>query len=135
MPSFNKAIIMGHLGKDPEIRYMENGTAVANFSVACTEKWKDKGTGEVKERTDWIPVVVWGKQAEICTEHLSKGDAVHVEGSIQVRKWEDRDGNDRWTTEIKASPFGITFLPSGKGKGKQSGGSNQGGLTDDDVPF
>ncbi len=103
MAGINKAIIVGNLGKDPEVRYMPDGTAIANFSVATSESWKDKASGEKKERTEWHRIVVFGKLGEICGEYLSKGKQVYIEGRIQTREWEDKDGNKRYTTEIIAS--------------------------------
>jgi len=101
MASLNKVILIGNLGRDPEVRYTQNGTAVANFTLATNDVWTDKG-GERQERTEWHRIVVWGKQAEIVREHLTKGKQVYVEGSIQTRQWDDREGNKRQTTEIKA---------------------------------
>ena len=101
MASLNKVILIGNLGRDPEVRYTQNGLAVANFTLATNEAWTDKG-GEKQERTEWHRIVVWGKQAEIVREHLAKGKQVYVEGSLQTRQWDDREGNKRQTTEIKA---------------------------------
>ncbi|MDO9109696.1 MAG: single-stranded DNA-binding protein, partial [Desulfatirhabdiaceae bacterium] len=103
MSGINKAIIVGRLGKDPEMRYMPDGTAVASFSVATSEDWKDKATGEKKERTEWHRIVAFRKLGEICGEYLSKGKLVYIEGRIQTRAWDDKDGNKRYTTEIVAS--------------------------------
>jgi single-strand DNA-binding protein len=100
MASVNKAIILGNLGNDPEVRYMPNGDAACNFSVATTEKYKDKG-GEQKEQTEWHRVSFFGKLAEVCGEYLKKGSAVYVEGRIQTRKWTDKEGVERYTTEIR----------------------------------
>lgn len=100
MASVNKVIIIGNLGRDPEVRYLPSGEAVANFSVATTEKWKDK-SGESQEQTEWHRVSFFGRQAEICGEYLRKGSAVYVEGRLQTRKWTDKDGNERSTTEIR----------------------------------
>jgi single-strand DNA-binding protein len=102
MASLNKAIIIGHLGKDPETRYMSDGAAVCNFSVATTESWKDKNSGEKKEATEWHRINAFGKLAEICGEYLKQGALVYVEGKITTRKWKDKEGNDRYTTEIRA---------------------------------
>lgn len=99
----NKAIIVGTLGKDPEVRYTSSGTAVATISVATNESWKDKQTGELQERTEWHRIVVWGKLAEICEQYLRKGSQAYFEGKIQTRKWQGQDGQDRYTTEINAS--------------------------------
>ncbi len=99
----NKAILVGNLGRDPEIRYTASGMAVANFSIATTDRWKDKSSGEMKERTEWHKIVAWGKLGEICGEYLSKGRQVYIEGRIQTREWQDKDGNKRYTTEIVAN--------------------------------
>jgi len=99
MASVNKAILIGNLGKDPELRYTPGGQAVANFSIATTDKWKDKD-GQLQERTDWHNIVVWGRQAEIANEYLKKGRPVYIEGRIQTRSYEDKDGNRRYITEI-----------------------------------
>ena len=100
MASVNKAIIIGNLGRDPETRFLPNGDAVCNFSIATTEKWKDK-SGEMKESTEWHRISAFGKTAEVCGEYLRKGSSVYIEGRIQTRKWTDKDGNDRYTTEIR----------------------------------
>ena len=97
----NKVTIIGNLGKDPETRYTQNGSAVTTFSVATKERWKDKNTGEMKEQTEWHRVVAWGKLAEICGEYLSKGRQVYIDGKLQTRQWE-KDGVTRYTTEIVA---------------------------------
>ena len=102
MAGVNKAILIGRLGRDPEVKYTPSGTAVANFSIATSEEWKDKDTGEKQERTEWHRIVAWKRLAEICGEYLSKGSLVHVEGKLQTREWEDKDGNKRYTTEIVA---------------------------------
>ncbi len=102
MASVNKVILVGNLGRDPELRYTSGGTPVANFTMATTDKWKDQATGDLKEKTEWHRIVVWAKQAEIISEYLRKGRQVYVEGSLQTREWTDRDGNKRYTTEIKA---------------------------------
>ena len=99
----NKAIIVGHLGRDPEVRYAANGAAVANVSVATTESWKDKQTCDSNERTEWHRVVFFGRLAEIAGEYLRKGSQIYVEGRLQTRKWQDQNGQDRYTTEIVAS--------------------------------
>ena len=98
----NKAIIIGTLGQDPDVKYTPNGTAVTNISVATNEEWKDKNTGEKQERTEWHRVVFFGRLAEIVSEYLRKGSQVYIEGRIQTRKWQDKDGIDRYTTEIVA---------------------------------
>ncbi len=98
----NKVIIVGNLGKDPEIRYMPSGGAAANITIATSESWKDKTSGEQKDRTEWHRVVFFGKLAEIVGEYLKKGSQVYVEGSLRTNKWQDKSGNDRYTTEIIA---------------------------------
>src|SRR5712691_3679159 len=101
MASLNKVILIGNLGRDPEVKYTQNGSAVANLSVATNEAWTDKA-GEKQERTEWHRIVVWGKQAEIAGEYLTKGKQIFVEGSLQTREWNDKEGNKRQTTEVKA---------------------------------
>ena len=103
MAGINKAILIGRLGRDPEVRYMQDGTAVANFSIATSEEWKDKATGDKREKTEWHRIVAFRRLGEICGEYLSKGRQVYIEGRIQTRDWEDKDGNKRYTTEIVAS--------------------------------
>jgi single-strand DNA-binding protein len=102
MASVNKVILIGNLGRDPEVRYTTSGTAVANFTMATTDRWNDAATGERKERTEWHRIVVWAKQAEIVGEYLRKGRQVYIEGSLQTREWTDREGNKRYTTEVRA---------------------------------
>jgi len=99
----NKAIIVGTLGQDPEVRYTANGSAVANISVATNESWRDKATGEAQERTEWHRIVMFGKLAEIAQQYLKKGSQAYFEGRIQTRKWQDQSGNDRYSTEIVAN--------------------------------
>ncbi|MDX1482158.1 MAG: single-stranded DNA-binding protein [Woeseiaceae bacterium] len=99
----NKVILVGNLGADPDTRYMPSGAAVTNLSVATSDQWKDKQTGEQKERTEWHKVAMFGRLAEISAEYLRKGSQVYIEGRLQTRKWQDKDGNDRWTTEIIAN--------------------------------
>lgn len=117
MSSLNKAMIIGRLGQDPEVRYTQSNTAVATINVATTEKYKDRN-GELQENTEWHRVVAWGRLAEICQEYLKKGSLVYFEGPIQTREWEDKDGQKRYTTEIKA--LSMQMLDS---RGS-SGGSN-----------
>ena len=105
----NRVILVGHLGQDPEVRYMPNGNAVANFSVATSESWKDKQTGETRDRTEWHRVVVFGKLAEIAGEYIKKGTQVYLEGQLQTRKWQDQSGQDRYTTEVVINPLGGTL--------------------------
>lgn len=115
MAGINKAILVGNLGKDPEIRYSPNGLAVATFSLATTERYKDE------DRTEWHKIVAFGRLAEICGEYLAKGKQVYIEGRIQTRDWEDRDGNKRYTTEIVANT--MQMLGSAGGGGQRSSGS------------
>ena len=110
----NKAIIVGTLGQDPEIRYTANGGAVANISVATNETWKDKSTGEAQERTEWHRIVMFGKLAEIAQQYLKKGSQAYFEGRIQTRKWQDQSGNDRYSTEIVANEMQML---GGRGSG------------------
>ena len=102
MASVNKAILVGHLGKDPETRYAPSGDAICNITLATSEAWRDKATGEKREATEWHKVAFFGKLAEIAGQYLRKGSQVYIEGSIRTRKWQDKDGNDRYTTEIRA---------------------------------
>lgn len=106
--SYNKAVIVGNLGSDPEMRHTQSGQGVCSFSLATGEKWKDKQSGEMKERTEWHKVVVWGAQAENCAKYLAKGRQALVEGRIQTREWEDKEGQRRFTTEIVANE--VKFL-------------------------
>jgi single-strand DNA-binding protein len=134
----NKVILIGNLGADPEVRYTQNGTAVANFRVATTETWKKEG--EREEQTEWHRVVTFARLAEICGEYLSKGSKVYIEGRIQTRKWEDRDGNPRYTTEIVAREMKM-LSPRGAGaEGQGAYREEEPPLPDipqmeDDVPF
>ena len=149
MGSVNKVILVGNLGRDAELRYTPGGAAVATLNMATTEVWNDK-SGQKQEKTEWHRVVLWGKQAESLQEYLTKGKQIYVEGRLQTRQWDDKDGNKRYTTEIKADR--ITLL--GGGGGGRGGGSAGGGfdrsssqvssggdeppmepITDDDIPF
>lgn len=155
MASVNKVIILGNLGTDPEVRYMPNGGAVVNLSVATSSQWKDKATGERKEKTEWHRVVLYNRLAEIAGEYLRKGRSVYVEGRLETRKWQDKDGQDRYTTEVIgdqmqliggresggmgggdefSAPAGRT---SGGGGGMRSAPQPSGGVADmdDDIPF
>ena len=105
--SVNKVILIGRLGRDPELRYTQGGTAVANFSIACDESYKDK-SGERQKRTEWVNLVLWGKTAELAQQYLHKGDLSYFEGRLQTRKWKDKEQNDRQTTEVVVSQ--MTFL-------------------------
>lgn len=113
MKSVNKVILVGNLGNDPETRYLPSGGAVTSLSLATSESWKDKQTGEMQERTEWHRVVFFGRLAEIAGEYLRKGRKVYVEGSLRTRKWQDQNGQDRWTTEIVASDM---LLIDGSGR-------------------
>jgi len=113
----NKVILVGNLGKDPEIRYLPSGGAVANLNIATSESWKDKTTGEKQERTEWHRVVFFGKLAEIANEYLKKGAQIYVEGRLQTRKWQDKGGQDRYTTEIVGSDLQMLGGRSGTTEG------------------
>lgn len=131
--SVNKVILVARLGSDPEIRYTPSGAPVANFSVATNEKWTSKD-GEKNERTEWHRIVAWNKLAEICGEYLSKGRQVYIEGKLQTRKWEDRDGNTRYTTEVVARE--IVFLGGGGEKSsKPESDYGPPPAQDDETPF
>jgi single-strand DNA-binding protein len=151
MGSVNKVILVGNLGRDAELRYTPGGAAVATLNLATTEVWNDK-SGQRQEKTEWHRIVLWGKQAESLQEYLTKGKQIYVEGRLQTRQWDDKDGNKRYTTEIKADR--ITLLGGGGGGGRGAGagggmdrgGSSHGGsgggeepptepITDDDIPF
>lgn len=134
----NKVILIGNLGADPEMRHTQNGTAVASFNIATTEKWKGKD-GQMQEQTEWHRIVAWQRLAEICKEYLSKGSRVYIEGKLQTRKWQDQNGNDKYTTEIVAREMKM-LTPKGSGGGSNSGGNFGGGFEEpppmpDDIPF
>ena len=141
----NKVILVGNLGADPETRYMPSGSAVTNLSIATSEQWKDKQSGEQKERTEWHKVAMFNRLAEISAEYLRKGSQVYIEGKLRTRKWQDRDGNDRWTTEIIADEMQMLGGRGGGGSAPMSSGSSQGQSSappqppadefDDDIPF
>lgn len=152
MASLNKVMLIGNLGRDPEIRYMPSGDAMANLNIATTDTWKDKG-GEKQERTEWHRVVMFGKQAEIAGEYLKKGSQIYIEGRLQTRKWTDKSNVERYTTEIVADRMQMLGGRSGGGnyeppadrdgsdypgtpsaKGSSSGPDPFGGM-DDDIPF
>lgn len=117
MASVNKVIIVGNLGKDPETRYLPNGDAVCNITVATSESWKDKSTGEKKEITEWHRIVFFRRLAEIAGEYLKKGASVYIEGRIRTRKWQDKEGNDRYTTEIEATEMQMLGSRESRGDG------------------
>ncbi|MBT8347131.1 MAG: single-stranded DNA-binding protein [Desulfofustis sp.] len=136
----NKAIIIGNLGADPEIRYTQSGSQVATFNVATTERWRDQ-SGTMQESTEWHRIVAWQRLAEICGEYLHKGSRVYIEGRIQTRKWQDQSGNDRYTTEIVAREMKmLDRRESGTGgTGSQDSGTSEpppyGSSMGEDVPF
>jgi single-strand DNA-binding protein len=154
MASVNKVILIGNLGADPEMRYLPSGEAVANLRIATTDKFKDRN-GEMQEATEWHRVSFFGKTAEICGQYLKKGSQVYVEGSIRTRKWQDKEGQDRYTTEIRGDRMQMLGgrgggggmadydapapdnAPRAKPSGGSGGGSSGGGFgdMDDDIPF
>ncbi|MFA9950618.1 single-stranded DNA-binding protein [Dentiradicibacter hellwigii] len=125
MASVNKVILVGNLGADPEVRYMTNGDAVANIRMATTESWKDKASGERREMTEWHRVVFYRRLAEIVGQYLKKGSPVYIEGRIRTRKWQDKEGQERYTTEIEATE--MQMLGSRQGQGDPSSSSSYGG--------
>jgi single-strand DNA-binding protein len=146
MAGVNKVILVGNLGKDPEVRHTPQGMAVGNFPLATSESWNDK-SGQKQERTEWHRIVVWGKLAELCQRYLTKGRKAYVEGKLQTRAWDDKDGNKRYTTEIVATT--VQFLDSASSEkssyGSQEadpfgappdmGASGGGNFSTDDIPF
>jgi single-strand DNA-binding protein len=126
MASVNKVIIVGNLGRDPEIRYTPNGSAVCNVSVATTRSWKNKESGDKSEETEWHRVVFYDKLAEIAGEYLKKGRSVYVEGRLKTRKWQDKDGVEKYTTEIVASDMQMLGSREGMGQGAPGGGEDSG---------
>ncbi len=151
----NKVILIGNLGQDPEVRYTQSGDAIANVSLATSETWKDKNTGEPQERTEWHRVVFFGKVAEIVKDYLHKGSKIYVEGQLRTRKWQDKDGQDRYTTEVIVSlggtlqmldsrPDGGASTSQGQGNGRSAQAPTANGHGrqppepppfDDDIPF
>ena len=140
----NKVILIGNLGQKPEMRYTATNSAVANLSIATTESWKDRESGEMRDKTEWHKVVFFGKPAETIEKYLDKGSKIYIEGKLQTRKWQDKDGNDRWTTEIVGNQF--NFLDSRPAQGdssmNQSGSSSSSmpqcdntGISEEDIPF
>ena len=128
MASVNKAIILGNIGKDPEVRYTASGEAICNITVATSESWKDKATGEKKELTEWHRISFFGKLAEICGQYLKKGSQVYVEGSIRTRKWTDKEGQERYTTEIRGDE--MKMLGSAPSGNQRPANSQDGGQSD-----
>ncbi len=137
MRGVNKAIIVGHLGKDPEVRFMPNGKAVANFSIATAEQWKDKKTGDRQEKTEWHSIVMFDRLAEIAGEYLKKGAPVYIEGKLQTRKWQDKEGRDRYTTEIVANELQMLGGKSDKPSAQAAPTASEEGGDPfrDDIPF
>jgi len=127
MAAVNKVILLGNLGADPETRYMPNGDAVATVRLATTESWKDRNSGEKRESTEWHRVVFFRKLAEIVGQYLKKGSSVYIEGRIRTRKWQDKDGQERYTTEIEATE--MQMLGGRSGQGGQGGGGSGGGAS------
>ncbi len=147
--SVNKVMLVGRLGQNPEVKYTPSGQAVANFSVATNENWTDK-SGQKQERTEWHRIVVWGKLAELCNQYLTKGRQVYVEGRLQTRQWQDKDGQTRYTTEVQAQT--VQFLGAGASAGAGDArlgderaaaaapsapntGMPEPSFTEDDIPF
>lgn len=122
MASVNKVIVVGNLGADPETRYLPSGEAVTNIRVATTDKWKDKASGEMKEATEWHRIAFFGRLAEIAGEYLKKGSQVYVEGSLRTRKWQDKEGHDRYSTDIRADV--MQMLGSRAGSGEPRGAAS-----------
>jgi len=145
--SINKVILVGRLGRDPELKYTASGTPFCRFSMATDDSWTDKGSGERSERTEWHNIVVWDKLAEICNNYLTKGRMVYIEGSLQTREWDDKEGVKRKTTEIRARDMVMLGGGGGAGGGEgggggsrpspgpSSGGDGGSAITDDDIPF
>ena len=125
----NKVILVGNLGKDPETRYMPSGSAVTNLTLATSESWKDKQTGEQQERTEWHSVAMFGRLAEIAAEYLRKGSQVYIEGKLRTRKWQDKEGKDRYTTEIVADEMQMLGGKGGGGASAGAGGMERGGAS------
>lgn len=122
MSSVNKVILIGNLGKDPEMRYMPSGEAIANFSVATSETWNDKASGDKKEQTEWHRVVFFGRTAEVVGQYVKKGSKIYVEGRLQTRKWQDKEGQDRYTTEVRGDVMRMLDK-----RGESSGSMDQDG--------
>ena len=140
----NKVILVGNLGQKPEMRYTATQTAVANLSIATTESWKDKESGENRDKTEWHRVVFFGNLAEIAEKYLDKGSSVYIEGKIQTRKWQDKEGKDRWTTEVLGNQLTMLGSRNTSESPTQANDSSNTpfpeddsgpGLTDDDIPF
>jgi single-strand DNA-binding protein len=130
----NKVIIVGNLGADPETRAMPSGTTVANLRIATTENWKDRQSGEQQERTEWHRVALFGRLAEVAAEYLKKGSQVYIEGSLRTRKWQDKQGNERYSTEIVANDMQMLGSRGGGGGGERGGYGGGGGGSRDSAP-
>src|SRR3954464_13827113 len=150
MASVNKVIVVGNLGADPETRFLPSGEAVTNIRVATTDKWKDKASGEMKESTEWHRISFFGRLAEVAGEYLKKGSQVYVEGSLRTRKWQDKDGQDRYSTEIRADVMQMLGRREGGGEALTASQESRGGEAkpaaakkpagkfddmEDDIPF
>jgi single-strand DNA-binding protein len=122
MASVNKVILIGNLGRDPEVRYTPSGSAVCNLRIATTRTWKSRDSGERQEETEWHSVVLYDRQAEVAGEYLKKGRSVYIEGRLKTRKWQDKDGNDRYTTEVVAEEMKMLGGREGMGGGDEGGG-------------
>lgn len=134
MANLNKVQIIGRLGRDPESKTLPNGDAVTNFSIAISEKWNDKNTGEKREQTEWVNVVAFRKLGEIAAKYLRKGSSIYVEGKLKTRKWQDKNGNDRYTTEVVADAFQMLGGKRDE-QASQDNSHDQGDAVDDDIPF
>lgn len=134
MSGVNKVIIIGRLGRDPEIRNTKDGTQIANLNVATSQEWKDKSTGEKGEHTEWHRIIAFGRLGEICGQYLNKGSQVYIEGRLQTREWQDKDGNRRYTTEIIASSMQMLDSKKADGRKPQEDGPPK-PIDDDDIPF
>jgi single-strand DNA-binding protein len=136
--SINKVILLGRLGQDPELKYTQSGAAVCNFSIATSESWTDKNSGQKQEKTTWHKIIVWGKLAELCNQYLSKGRQAFIEGKIDHRSWEDENGNKKYSTEVIAST--VQFI-GGNDQKQESNNQNEyskpadEGFRNDDIPF
>ena len=147
MASVNKVILVGNLGKDPDVRYLPDGGAVVNLALATSSSWKDKNTGEKREETEWHRVVIYGRLAEIAGEYCKKGRSVYIEGRLKTRKWQDQSGQDKYSTEVVLRPYKgeLTLLDSKGNDGQQGGGytdqnaspsaANNRSDLDDEIPF
>lgn len=133
MASVNKVILVGNLGRDPEVRYTASGDAMCNLSVATTDNWRDKATGERKEVTEWHRVSFFGKTAEVCGQYLKKGSQIYVEGSLRTRKWTDKDGVEKYTTEIRGDA--MQMLGGRQGMGAPAGGGGSGGYDNEPTDY